>query len=81
MVSPDNKTQQADPSHSIDHTVLTKSLSSHVIHDHVGQQPKAWENKDVDFRMPKEPEQMLKQDGIPSPPRVEESGPEVTVQQ
>ena len=79
MVSPNNKAQQTDSSHSINYTVLAESLSPHVVHDYVRQKAKTWKNKDVDFRMPKEPEEVLEQNRVPSPPWIEKSGVEVPV--
>jgi len=59
MVSPDNKADNTDGNHRISHSEITKNRLLRECRDDVANNTKGRQNHDVNFRVTKEPEQML----------------------
>ncbi len=79
MVRPDNKADAANRDHRISHTQITENRLFRESRNNLGDHAKARQDKNVNFRMREEPEQMLVHNRITTACRVEESGSEITV--
>lgn len=72
-MSSDDEAKESDSHHCSDHThVSERFFLARVVSNNVGDYTEAWENKNVDFGVPEEPEQVLVKDGVSPAGRVKE---------
>ena len=64
MVSPDDKPNRANGNHGIGHTKIAKHGLAGECRNNVADNAEAGKDKNINFRMAEEPEQMLEQDRI-----------------
>ena len=61
MVSPDDETQAADNHDGPDHEPITKNVLTSMDANEFRDNAKRWQGHDIDLRVSKKPEQVLKQ--------------------
>ena len=79
VVSPDDEADDTDCNHSVSHAEITEDRLTREGRYDVADNAEAWQNQNVHFRMPEEPEQVLVQDRITAAVRRKEGRAEVAV--
>lgn len=80
MVSPDNEPQESDGHYGSDHAHITERFFfAGVVGHNVGNHAKPGKNKNIDFGVAKESEQVLIKDWVSSTCGVEEGCVKVTI--